>query len=304
MSFSEKFDNREGVEKERNVERPLKDHERLAKILSEVSKELNREVEEAYGLSDFIETDGSVRMASFGQSEGGIYADEEVKHDQEELRELELGFCGASDPKVAAFYAKVRNCTTPAEIIENWKKEKKKSKSGMFEDAVQIMLHKFFSDRFLVVHSAPYDDYKAGVDNLIINKETGDVIGAFDEVHDSNDGAYTAKKMEKLKKIASRGGASIRYGLTIAEGQLRQARLEKVPVFAISLSAEKFKNLLPAILDGGLSEKSAEEKAFLQALLISWREQSEQIEPLARSEKMKANLERFKAYLGEMGEML
>jgi hypothetical protein len=284
-------------------ERPKKPHESLGDMIKSVSDEINQEAKIRFGAADLLKADGSIRMENFAKKRGGIYESEKIAGHIRKTFEIEFGFTGAEEKSVADFYREERKCETREDIVAFWKKEKEKSKSVMFEKAIQILLHKFFKDDFLVVRTAPIDDYQAGVDNLLVNKTTGDVICAFDEVHDSKGGEYTAKKIEKVRRIAEKGGANIRYGLTVENGRIKQIEINNVPVFAISLLQAEFEKLLPIMLENGLDRKTEIEKTTIKKLIASLEDQARMIRSAHIKDGVRGNLSKFDRSLEKMAGM-
>jgi hypothetical protein len=274
-------------------EKPRKQHEILSQMTTEAACKISLEAESDYKAPNLLMPDGTIRTENFAKSSGGIYDEGLLKSDWAKTFQMEYEFSGAKSPRVAEFFAKEHGCDTPEKVVAHWKKEREKNKSGMFEQAMFTMLYKFLKEEFIVVRTAPYDDYKAGVDNLIIDKKTGDVICAFDEVHDSKGGEYTAKKIEKVKSIAQRGGASVRYGLTVEDNEIKQAQFKNVPVLAISLASEKFAQLLPIILNSSLDDISEFEKQIMADMVRSLEEQVALIAPAIKDQRVNANLDNF-----------
>jgi hypothetical protein len=294
-----------------NQERPKKPYEVLAQMVENVAIHINQDAKSRYGIENLLSPEGSVQPDDFDQSRGGIYERSSIVNDNNKVFELDYKFSKAIDrrtgkevPSVIEYY-KDRNCHTREEIVAYSKKEKEKEKNKMFEKAVFILLHKFLKEEFLVVRTAAYDDYTAGVDNLFIDLETGFPICAFDEVHDSKGGEYTSKKLDKVKEIVEKGGASIRYGLTVENGQIKQTRIENVPVFAISLLQEDFeKKLLPAMQDTGIERKSDFEREIMVMIIKSLGEQAKMIESVKINDAVRENLVRFNASLDKIKIMM
>ena len=189
-----------------------------------------------------------------------------------------------------AEFFKESGLDTPELIIGQWKKKKEESKSGMLEQAMLVLLYKFLKEDFLVVRTAAHDDYLAGVDNLIIEKKSGKVVCAFDEVHDRNDGKYTTDKFNKHKKLAEGGGVYVRYGLKIEGNKIVQHEIRNVPVFAISLTQDKFAELLPAMLQNGLSQTGKVEKEIMTAVLESLKNQAAELKKARIDYKIKGRI--------------
>jgi hypothetical protein len=285
-------------------EKPRKPNEIMSQMVAEAASSINAEAESRFGAKSLLLPDGTVRVENFDRDDGGIYDAESIEKHKKEVFDIEYSFTGAEDQNIAEFYATEHKCSTPEEVVSHWKKTKEKSKSGMLEQAMLVLLHKFLKEDFLVVRTAAYDDYKAGVDNLIIDKETGDVICAFDEVHDNKSGADTKKKFDKIKKISERGGANVHYGLTVEASRIKQTDISNVPVFALSLESAEFAMLLPVLMRNGLDKKDSQEKEVMSKLIISLGEQAIMLRSARINGLVRANLNKFGMLLEKMKKLV
>lgn len=123
------------------------------------------------------------------------------------------------------------------EKIQNKKKETSGEKLEMLKTA---LFHKFLGDKFIVVRTSLYDDFVHGIDNLIVNRESGDVVCAFDEVGDTMSGILQDKKDRILMKNVDEKGGKLKYGINIRKdknGQMRIApeELTNIPIFYLAL---------------------------------------------------------------------
>lgn len=264
--------------KELSSERHMDSSERLGSMLEKISEEINLSVAELYGMEKLVNSDCSINMNEYDRTSNetqGIYTASEIHRDKQEVSKREIEFSRAAIPAVQEHY-KSKGIMTPEAIVEHWKHERIRQKSGQTEMAVTALLHKILKEEFLVVRASAYDDYMHGVDNLILNKHTGEVICAFDEVHE--DSTITNrdrkdKKEEKIEKIAKKGGVKARYGLSLSEGTLSRSKMENTPVFYLSLKTDELKQLLSEMnfdSDGNLAEVEYE---IFGTLVASLREQ-------------------------------
>jgi hypothetical protein len=129
--------------------------------------------------------------------------------------------------------------------VKEWQESRGKAKSNQVEMAVMVLLHKMPKDEFLVVRSAKRDDYAGGVDMLIVNKNTGAVIYAINNIHKENEN--DKGKTKKIKDNAENGGTTVRYGLVSRKGKLERVKLKDLPVFYLGLTSEQFNELLAAM---------------------------------------------------------
>jgi hypothetical protein len=257
-------DKRRGLEKKKSPEFYA---DKLTEMMRKISERVNSETSEQYGLENFLNSDGSLNMAGYG---GDLYTAEQVREDDARIHDMEMEFSRAKVPQVREFYREKYGAKTPDEIVKNWRKEKIKNKNGQMEMAVTGLLHKILKDDFLVVRASAFDDYKNGVDNIILNKRTGEAICAFDEVHEGGAGERTGEKIDKIKKVAIKGGARVRYGIKLEGKNLKRAEMTTLPVFYLGLKSAELENLLGKMdfnPDGAVTNAEYEVFAKLTASL-------------------------------------
>ncbi|HYV33362.1 MAG TPA: hypothetical protein VE973_00740, partial [Candidatus Limnocylindria bacterium] len=122
------------------------------------------------------------------------------------------------------------------------------------------------------------------------NKQTGEVLCAFDEVHEGGHGEKTGEKKLKVEKLAKRGGASVRYGLTMQAGALKRSEMKHVPVFYLSLKTERLEDLIANMQPG---KPSQIEKQIFSELVTSLKTQSEELKKVSAVPEMVSKLETF-----------
>lgn len=267
--------------------------DQLKAALGEIAGAVNREAEREHGLKALLNADCSIAMEGFAEESGGIYPAVSVEEDKAEVHTLEWDFTGADNPQTREFYRTEFRAVTEDQVIEKWRQNKEKDKSSQTEMAVTILLHKMLGRDFVVARTAAWDDYRGGVDNVILDKRTGAVVCAFDEIHEDRIGKRLADKREKVKKIVARGGARMRYGIAMEDGRLKRSRLDNLPMFYLSLGDADLENLLVGIGDGLESVSPAEEQV-LGKLLGSLREQVEMLNGWEETpSRVKAKLAQF-----------
>lgn len=172
------------------------------------------------------------------------------------------------------------------DIIKKWEgewKEKELYKNiellkegNQLEVLKTFIFNKFAGDKLLAVRASRYDDIMGGVDNILINKNTGKTICAFDEVGDVKGDKYQEKKSKILEKN-KRGGAGLKYGLKLnrekGEAELKRGPRERLPIFFLALPSEvideSVKNLKPSF-----EEKSDYEKKIFDYFSNCIKEQT------------------------------
>ncbi|PIT96826.1 hypothetical protein COT82_01145 [Candidatus Campbellbacteria bacterium CG10_big_fil_rev_8_21_14_0_10_35_52] len=144
--------------------------------------------------------------------------------------------------------------------VEEWKKSKNKRDGERFEQLKTIIFNRNFKDpNIIAVRASEYDDYKNGIDNIIVNKKTGQVICAFDEITDDTKSRRYKEKEEKIKEINENGGATLKYGLTFEDSSdgpkpvLKE--IKKVSIFILSLSRRELYEEIKNFEKSGKREK-------------------------------------------------
>lgn len=167
-----------------------------------------------------VNDDGTIMVESFQKSEGGPY--------ERENKEFK------KDKKIVK------------KFTEKCQKEKRERNFGeLWEKAKTIILNKIISSEFIVVRASKHDDLENGVDNIIINKETGNVVCAFDEVSAEEGTEKEAEKSEKVEGKNKEGGATIKYGITVnEENKIIKKEIKNIPVFYLRLSGRDLVKLL------------------------------------------------------------
>ncbi len=273
----------------------------LLGMMKKISEQVNKEVEKKYGLNNFLNSDGSLNMNGYAE---GPHTAKQVKEDKEWVREREVEFSRAKVPQVQLFYREKFGDKTEEAIVERWRQEKAKNKNGLMEMAVTGLFHKILKDDFLVVRASAYDDYNknGGVDNIIVNKSTGEAICAFDEVHEGGAGERTGEKIKKIKEVAGRGGARVRYGIKLENNKLKRAEMTTLPVFYLGLKSAELEELLANMnCDPDSKVTNAEYQVFAK-LTASLKEQKQILDGTNATPAVRNKLETFEGLLAEFEE--
>lgn len=247
---------------------PEKYSREMANILATQSQEVNN----SYG--KLLDEDMKIEMS-------GFYAGENRK-----IIELENKFL--DDDKKNVLKIESNFASKEGLSFEAWRK-KKDQKNKAPEMAVTALLHKFIGKDFIVARASDYDDYKNGVDTVLIDKKTGAVICGFDEVLGSfGDNGGEIKEEKILKKMQS-GGTALRYGATIEEGVLKKRSFDNLPTFYLSLSKEELMLLLEALVKNNPDGEDIEKKIFNKFISLI-KKQIQKNQNLELDENLKNNL--------------
>ena len=244
--------------------------EELLANLETIVEETNEYAKTKFEINNLLNKDGSISMDGFGKKNGGPYEEAEIEKDKKEVEEIEASF------------ARVENETNPEtrkKLIEAWSKDKLKQKSSKVEILITSLLHRVLKDSFIVTRTAPIDDYKEGVDYIMVNPETGETICAFDGVaeNDSKENEFlvknTEKKKKKTEKIILKGGANIKYGIELVDGKLTRKEISNMPVFYLGISDKDFDTLMLAKNKGVGTPVTQDELNIFSKFIQSLEEQ-------------------------------
>lgn len=212
--------------------------------------------------------------------------------------------------------------------VENWEMEWFKSDSQeeirqkrsrttgeRFERLATVILHKFLGDRFIVVRTSLYDDFKNKVDNIILDKKTDNVICAFDEVGDASGERYFKKREEilnrnkcpqeydknKVNYERRGGGASLKYGLKMENGQLSLGKIDEIPIFLLALPEKQVEEGIKS-LEPSLDVHSNYDKKLFAYFVASLEAQIKllQLTRAQLSDKMKQRISQFEDAIREI----
>ncbi len=278
-----------------NLEKPVTPYGKLTQITAHNAREINKELEKNHGLCGLVDESLHIDPSIFSREQGGIYTDEEVFNDQETVNALDRFNSAADNPNTQKFYKDAHGIETVEGIIARHRENKEVSKSNQAEMAITALMHKVLKERFLVVRTSIFDDYKNGIDNLILDKETGAVICAFDEVLE-NDGDRirgASKKIEKIKRSAISGGTRAKYGVSLSNKKIVRAKAESVPVFYLAIESKDLAGLTNDLYYGQDGTTTDIENKLFAYLVRSIEEQKKMLEGLALPRVMRGKLAEF-----------
>ncbi|HEY4482961.1 MAG: hypothetical protein A3I39_01655 [Candidatus Yanofskybacteria bacterium RIFCSPLOWO2_02_FULL_47_9b] len=178
--------------------------------------------------------------------------------------------------------------------FERYLIESKRNEAEQLEVLKTALFSKFFGDRAMVCRTALYDDIENGVDNIIVDLESGQPICAVDELSedkaDFSDlpmesgpkeilrvGAWFRKMIDRsnvLREKASKiehvnvcGGASIKYGVSYRnENKIPALRqMSNIPKFLITLPPSIIRKAMDTYSSQGT--KTPQERAVVDIIL-------------------------------------
>jgi len=153
------------------------------------------------------------------------------------------------------------------DLVE-YRANQEKSDGERLERLKTAILNKFLGKEFIIVRASRYDDIKNSVDNVIIDRQTNEVVCALDEVGDMNSRNFDEKKAKVLEKN-QHGGVNLKYSLGL--NPLQQEGQSGSPLFLIALPSDRIKEGLRNF-SADLAEPSLYEKRlfdFWVSLLVA-----------------------------------
>lgn len=151
-------------------------------------------------------------------------------------------------------------------------KDKIEFKGEEMEMLKTAIFHKNLSPDYIVVRTSKYDDYANNVDNIILNRKTGSVICAFDDIAPIGEYYYKEKKRKTLNRNKANNGATIKYGISVDKEKIVLSRMNNIPIFYLALG--------PDMLKKGIEEfgDNKQEKKLFEILISEIELQIKKIE--------------------------
>ncbi len=185
------------------------------------------------------------------------------------------------------------------------------------EVLINELLRKGLSDRYLVVRTAEYDDWKQGVDMLVIDKKSGEIVIGLDA--SDNKEAYKKRgdeandllqvKKGKVERRNLAGGFEIKYGISIKHRDLDKPVVEyghasNIAVFVPSLISDLViagYRIVAPFAEGLNDEEDKYVRLFLSQIITQIR-QLKQIASYDRlPEKTRKGVEVMERYILDRG---
>lgn len=137
--------------------------------------------------------------------------------------------------------------------------------SEWLEKLVPVIITKAVPERFVAVRTTEYDDIMNGVDNIILDRNTGGILCAIDECATSIDqGYHGVKKQGKIGR-----SASLEYGLKMAEDKVvpKKYNEQSIPLLVISFERGELVDFVTNTLGSSLEKMSEGERAIYQKII-------------------------------------
>lgn len=147
-----------------------------------------------------------------------------------------------------------------------------RSKDNDLEMLKTALFFKNLRSEFIATRASRYDDIKNGVDNVIVEKGTSNLVCALDEVGDVSGERYNEKESKVRKKNIEGEGAKLKYGFKFekenGETKLKLGGIDKIPIFYLALSRDNIKKG-KAEFKNSMGEQSETEKRLFNYFIHS-----------------------------------
>jgi len=192
-----------------------------------------------------------IPVADDGRIDNRAYANlyfDEIQEDNDRTAEYEAEWLGA--------------------VSDEEKKKERRKKEG---EQLEMLSFAIFTknlprDEFVVVRSSSHDDRVNKVDTLILDRKTGTLVCAFDEVGATNGKEYDDKLALVHDLNLTKGGASLKYGISskMEDGKQTVAlsSAENIPVFYIALPSKNIKEGMEKFLPDMANQSEYEQGLF------------------------------------------
>lgn len=217
--------------------------EAISKFFSQKARELMSESEGGLKIKE-----NNLRIDMSGHS--NIYNSKKIEKDKEYVEGMKKNFKARME----------------GELNERKKEReiKGKEKNAMLEAIKTALFNKYLGEQFIVVRTSERDDYHKGVDNLIIERKTGNIVSAFDEARETS---LEDKRDEIRRKNVVEGGAKVEYGIKIDEDSKKIVpfgKIHSLPIFYLSLSDQDIED---GINNFSINSESELEKRLMREFL-------------------------------------
>jgi hypothetical protein len=184
--------------------------------------------------------DSRIDMAAYK----GLYPD--VAKDLERNRDWGKEWFGGLSPEMA-------------------RERRRLTEGEQLEMLAYAILAKNLGERFVVARTSPHDDRVNKVDTIILDKETGNLVCAFDEVGDAS-GVNYEKKQTLVRDRNLKGGASLKYGIGVRREKGKQevvpSAAEHLPLFYLAVPGDRVKKGMKEFVADPVQQSEFEERLF------------------------------------------
>lgn len=159
---------------------------------------------------------------------------------------------------------------------------------GVFEMLATSVLNKKMGKDFIITRTSEYDDIRRKMDNIILERKTGNIVCAFDEIGAVSGERFEEKENKVLERNWKRGGADLKYGIFFEKKagkmELKKGPIYHIPLFYLAMSEKDIKD--------ALDNQGQQEQVFYK-FVESIKKQIEKLKEYPVHSKLKERLDYF-----------
>lgn len=290
-----------------DLENPIQEKDKaslLEDAVAKISVEINQLMERNFGMKGFVQPDGRIDMEKYMQRRSISKAS--FDRDMGYIQGREKAF--SQDGKFAKENSARENPreVSQEELVNIWKKESRENSGSQMELLAMAMFHKFFSQDFMVVRASTFDDYKNGIDMILVNRKTGAVICAFDDVIGHQGSHHLDRKNETIQEIIGGDGATLRYGFQIrgrhGKPEIEEKELAHLPIFCLQFSPQEFCEMFQSLDSDPKGKPSDKEIEMMKKILAGLESQCQKLLALGPIPQVRENIKLSIASIAQMNK--
>jgi hypothetical protein len=186
--------------------------------------------------------DGRIDMTLYR----GFYPSADIEQDLQRNREWEAEWSGGRPE-------------------EEMRKERRLREGNQLEMLACAIFGKNLGEQFIVVRTSPHDDRAHKADVAILDRTTGSLVCAFDEVGDASGEKYE-KKQTLVRDKNLTGGVSLKYGIGVHAEQGKEkivpSAAEHLPLFYIAVPSDRIRKGMEEFIADPIRQSEFEERLF------------------------------------------
>ncbi len=250
---------------ERKIEAKILKEENVEKLRRLLEKQLTEIKKRIPELEDFIDNSCRIEPGIFSK----IYSKEVIEKDIKDTEDKEIKFYFESFLRtnkpfvisintlrgflndesirkidkavISRFIEELRKMGEGAKeirekLLEKAREEKLKTKGEQLEMFKTLMFNEFLGSDYCSLRTSSYDDIKNGIDNIILDLKTGEIICAIDETGDVGELELSEKRNNIRHKNYSGKGGELKYGIIIKEREISLGKIFQIPILYLPLS--------------------------------------------------------------------
>ncbi len=168
---------------------------------------------------------------------------------------------------MAAYKGIYPNVDSDINRTAEWREHDDPNRLGeKLEMLAYAIFHKNLKSKFVVARASHHDDQVKKVDTILFDKETGNLVCAFDEVGADEGIRYEGKKNDVLDRNLKDGGASLKYSLVLKETEgskeIALGNSEHIPIFYIALPKNRIEKGIQEFNPSPTEQSDHEKKLF------------------------------------------